>query len=123
MWQVVEKENYSEWALVRYYDKALSRISTEQEAITQAKAYITDRNCNNALTKDEKLNSVEVFMDTDNGIFLGVLDNKDWFLTYPKDILDKDKNVVHKKGSVVKDKKYFFLTDKTEVTIKKLPGA
>lgn len=125
MWQVVEKDNgtNSEWSLVRYYDKAFARISTEAEALKHAKDYVTDRNCNNALTKDEKLNSVEVFMDTPSGIYLGNLDNKEWLLTYPKDILDKEKNVLHPKGSVVKDKKYYFLADKTEVTIKKLPGA
>lgn len=108
--QVVEKDDFgTDWALVRYNDKALSRFDTETEATSVASAYITDRNCNNALAKAEKKNAIEVFMMTDKGCYLGVLDGEDWYLT------DRHNNVV-------KDTKYFELEGKTQVAVRPVPG-
>ena len=122
MWQVVEKQGIYEWSMVRYYDKALSRFPTEEAATKAAHDYLTERNCNNALTKEEKLGSFEVFMDTPEGIFLGNLDGKPWYLKHPKDINDEKKQVFVSKGDVVKDKKFFLLNSKTEVAVRVLPG-
>ncbi len=109
-YQVVEKDDFgTDWAPVRYYDKALTRFETEEEATTAAVDYITDRNCNNALTAAEKRNAVEAFMMTKKGAFLGKLDGKNWYME------DRHKEIVT-------DKRYFELEGKTEVAVRTLPG-
>lgn len=128
-YQVVEKESFGvDWHPVRYHEKSLTRFDSEEVAMKAATEYMTDVNCNNSLTKDEKLSATEVFMQTDDGIFLGILDGKRWYLTYPKDSKDPKiktsdgKPLMHKKGEVVKDKSYYMLEGKTEVSVRPLPG-
>lgn len=123
-YQVVEKESFGvDWHPVRYHEKSLTRFETEDDARKAAVAYITEINCNNALTKEEKLSSVEVFMETPEGIFLGILDGKPWYMSYPKDVKAKNSSeIAHSKGELVKDKKFFLLEGKTEVAVRILPG-
>ena len=122
-YQVVEKDDYgTDWAPARFGSRALTRFETEEEAEKEAIAYLTDRNCNNALTVDEKRNNIEAFMMTDEGCMLGILDGKSWYLTYPKDILDRDRTVKCAKGTNVMDKAWFELEGKTEVAVRTLPG-
>lgn len=125
LYQVVEKNIGSDWAPVRYYDRALTRFETQTEALRAAVDYITDCNCNNALTAAEKLNSAEVFMVTDKGVLLGVLDGEEWYLTYPKNgPLNKETGEPsYQTGDVVKDTSYFALEGKAEVAVRKLPGS
>jgi len=126
-YQVVEKEDYAvDWAPVRYNERALTRFETKKEAVDAAIDYITDRNCNNPLTPAEKLTQFECFMQTEQGIFLGNLDGKPWYLTYPKDIVAKDENgdvfTKYAKGQPVSDTKFFLLEGKAEVAVRILPG-
>lgn len=122
--QVVEKDSFgTDWQPVRYYDRALTRFEDEALAAKAAADYVTERNCNNPLTKEAKLDAVEVFMLTKEGVFLGNLDGKPWYMTYPKDIKDKSGEVVHAKGDVVQDRKFFALEGKTEVAVRPLPGS
>lgn len=109
LWQIVEKDDYAtDWALVRYDPQAINRFPTEEEAISTAKKYLTDRNCNNALTKLEKRASVEAFMMTKEGCFLGVLDGVDWYL------LDRNNKPV--------SAKYYELEGRAEVKVRPVPG-
>ncbi len=109
-WQIVEKDDFgTDWALVRYQSYALDRFDTEEAAIQKAEEYITDRNCNNALTKSEKFSGSEVFMMTKKGCFLGVLDGEPWYL-------------YDRKKEPVSDTKYFELQGKTQVTVRNVPG-
>jgi len=126
-WQVVEKEaNGVDWSAVRYEAYAVGHFNTEQEARVAASKYLTEVNCNNALTVGEKQFAAEAYMATDDGCFLGVLDGTEWYMTYPKDVRGKDDEgnttVLHQKGERVKDTKYFELDGKTEVTVRKVPG-
>ena len=126
-YQVVEKDGYAmDWAPVRYNEKALTRFEDQASALKAAVAYITDRNCNNALTPDEKLSQFECFMQTEQGLFLGNLDAKPWYLNYPKNIVGKNDNnevvTKHAKGDPIKDTKFFLLDGKTEVAVRILPG-
>ena len=126
LYQVVEKEGFGvDWALVRYNEKALTRFDDRKKAIEAAVEYVTDRNCNNALTASEKLSNIECFMMTETGCFLGILDGKEWYLTYPKDIRDSQNpdKVVHAKNEVVKDSSFFLLEGKAEVAVRPLPGS
>ena len=110
-WQVVEKSGFgTAWDLVRYNENALQRLPTQDDAMKVAKQYLTEVNCNNALTKDEKRNQVEAFMMTDEGCYLGCLDGEEWFM------LDR-------KGQAVKDLTYFELNDKAEVKVREIPGS
>lgn len=123
--QVVEKENYAtDWQPVRYYDKALTRFDSEEKAFQAAVDYITDRNFNNAMTKEEKMAASEVFMQTEEGFLFGVLDGQNVYLTYPKNIPNRDDKTViaHYKGDIVKDRKFFTLDGKAEVAVRRLPG-
>lgn len=127
-YQVVEKDSYAvDWAPVRYNDRALTRFETQEAAKKAAVDYITDRNCNNPLTPSEKLQQFECFMQTEQGIFLGMLDGKPWYYTYPKDIVAKNDQgevyVKYAKGEAVKDAKFFLVQEKTEVAIRVLPGS
>ena len=127
-WQVVEKDDYgTDWHIVRYDVASLARFKTPKEAIDAAKLYLTSLNCDNVLTADEKRNSLEAFMQTANGIYLGVLDQKNWFLTYPKDMVGKNKEsgereTLHTKGEIIEDPKYYELEGKTEVAVRIVPG-
>ncbi len=126
-YQVVEKNDFAtDWAPVRYNEKALTRFETQQEAMDAAVEYLTDCNCNNALTKEEKLANTECFMMTEDGVFFGMLDGKPWFLEYPKDIMGNDSEgkpiVKHAKGDKVADRKFFMLEGKAEVAVRVLPG-
>jgi len=57
-YQVVEKDDIgTDWAPVRYYDRALTRFETQGAAMKAAIDYITERNCNNALASAEKLSA------------------------------------------------------------------
>lgn len=123
LYQVVEKDVGSDWQPVRYYDKALTRFETQEDAIQAALDYLTDRNCNNALTADEKLAAAEVFMMTDEGALLGMLDGKKWFLQYPKNGPIKNGAVSYSKGDNVKDPNYFALEGKAQVAVRTLPGS
>jgi len=126
-YQVVEKGSIAtDWGLVRYNEKALARFENQADAIKAATEYLTDKNCNNALTADEKALHFEYYMLTEQGAFLGILDGKPWFLTYPKDIVGKkDGEVVtlHAKGEPVKDPEFQMLEDKTVVAVRVLPGS
>lgn len=126
-WQVVEKDAFgTDWALVRYNDRALQRFEDEEKALESAVDYLTNLNVNNALTPTEKLNNIEAFMMTDFGCFLGTLDGEPWYMTYPKDVVGKmpdgSNGVIHCKGDIVNDKTFFLLEGKTEVAVRKLPG-
>ncbi len=126
--QVVEKDDYgTDWALVRDDKRnTADRFETKEEATKAATVYITGLNCDNALTHIEKRGAIEAFMMTDGGCFLGVLDKKDWYLTYPKDIMGKDEDgkpvVVHEKHTAVVEAKYFELEGKTQVAVRPVPG-
>ena len=116
--QVVEKDDIGiDWAPVRYYDKALTRFETQEAAMKAAVDYITERNCNNALAAAEKEPASEVFMMTEQGAFLGVLDGKKWYMQYPKD------GKGYSKGENVKDTTYFALAGKAQVDVRELPGS
>jgi len=109
VWQVVEKDDYgTDWALVRYNEQALARFDTEEEALKVAFDYITDRNCNNVLAKDEKRKASECFMMTEEGCFLGILDKNPWYM------LDRNNNSV--------TPGYYELDGKTQVAIRPVPG-
>lgn len=108
-WQVMEKSDIgTDWSLVRYDDSSTKIFSNKEEAIHAAKNYITKLNCDNALTRDEKRNAAEAFMLLDGKVFLGVLDNKDWYLTD------------HKTGKPIVDKNHYELQGKVEVDVKKI---
>ena len=100
----------------------MQRFDTEVEAENAAEEYLTDINCNNSLTKDEKMTGSEAFMITDKGCFMGILDGEPWFVTYPKDIKGKDGAIAHKKGDNVFDTKFFMLEGKMEVSVRTVPG-
>ncbi|NMC62388.1 MAG: hypothetical protein GYA55_04400 [SAR324 cluster bacterium] len=123
-YQIVEKDDFgTDWAPVRYHDAATRRFATEEDALKVAKEYITDLNVNNALAVSEKEESAEAWMMLPEGVFLGVLDKKDWFMRYQKDVIDpKTKQLVAHKGDVVKDSKYYKLQGKTCVAVRTLPG-
>lgn len=126
MWQVVEKSDFgTDWQLVRYQTYAMERFDSEAAAVKAAKQYLTSINCENALTAAEKQSGAEAFMMTDDGCFMGVLDAKDWYMCYPKDIVkrvDGEMKTVHTKGSPVMDVKYFELEGKTEVAVREVRG-
>ncbi len=125
-WQVVEKDDFgTDWHQVRYDVYAMERFNTEEEAVEAAKKYLTHINCDNALTKAEKQSGAEAFMFTSEGCFLGALDGKDWYITYPKDILKSvngKMTTVHTKGDPIEDPKYFELEGKTQVAVRPIPG-
>ncbi len=136
-WQVIEKSVGSDWSLVRNDREVLDRFDSTESAQKAAIKYITDRNCNNALTREEKLRSVECFMIMNDAIFLGILDGEEWYMIYPKDIKnknvksndrgvvnnkDEDDTIVHAKGDRVKDPKFFLLEGKDEVSVRAVPG-
>lgn len=125
--QVLEKDSVgTDWRAVRYFEKALTHFDTEDAALAVAKQYITHRNVNNVLTKDEKLAAVEVYMETPEGMYLGQLDGQAWFATYPKDTITKDPKSTEKtiipKGALIRDRKNLFFDRKAEVCVKKIPG-
>lgn len=128
LYQVVEKDDFgTDWHQVRYQAYAMEKFDTKAEAIEAAKRYLTETNCNNCLTKEEKRNGAEAFMMLeDEGCFMGVLDGEDWYLEYPKDMKGKLPNgttgVVHAKGSHVADPKYFELQGKIEVAVRPVRG-
>jgi hypothetical protein len=125
MWQVVEKDAGNDWAPVRYYDKALTRFEIHADAVKAALEYLTDRNCNNALTADEKTSAAEVFMMTENGVLFGILDGVEWYLTYPKNgppSKTDPSQPSYLKGENVKDARYFGLEGKAQVAVRALPG-
>lgn len=130
-WQIIEKGDFGvDWAQVRFSGKQSHLIGTklesEEVAVKAAVDYITDLNCDNALTPDEKLNNLECFMVTAHGVYLGVLDGDPWYMKYPKDIVGKledgSTGVLHHKGETVQDKSFFLLEGKTEVAVRKIPG-
>jgi len=127
--QVVEKDDFgTDWAPVRYNERALTRFETQEEAAKVAAEYITDRNVNNALTAAEKIANFECFMMVANqdgklGCFLGTLDGKPWYLTHPKDVVDGVGNTKYAKGDIVASKtEDYRLEGKTEVAVRTLPG-
>lgn len=124
--QIVEKDDFgTDWHQVRYDVYAMERFDTEEAAIEAAKKYLTHLNCDNALTAAEKQSGAEAFMLTPDGCFLGVLDGKDWYITYPKDIIKSVKGemtTIHTKGGPIQDAKYFELEGKTQVTVRPMPG-
>ncbi len=126
-WQVVEKEAIGvDWSQVRYQAYALEHFNTKEKAEAAATRYLTDINCNNPLAADEKQAAAEAFMMRDDGCFLGVLDGKDWYICYPKDIVGKNSSgeyaTLHKKGEKIQDRSYFQLEGKSEVTVRIVPG-
>lgn len=109
-YQVVEKDDFgTDWHQVRYDAYAMRRFETEEEAIEAATRYLTDVNCNNSLTADEKKSGAEAFMLTDDGCFMGVLDGKDWYLT-------------DRHGKPVTDRNYWELEGKIQVDVRTVPG-
>lgn len=140
-WQVIEKSVGSDWSLVRNDREVLDRFNTEESAKAAAIKYINGRNCENALTKDEKKYNFECYMQMNGAIFLGVLDGEEWYLTYPKDVRNKnvrtndrilvngkddDDNIVHSKGDRVTNPKdsavSWALENKDEVSVRPVPG-
>jgi len=127
-WQIVEKDDFgTDWHPVRYEDRAIARFDNEADAIVEARRYLTSNNCENALTADEKLASIEMFMMDEQGVYLGELDKKSWYLTYPKDIKAKDQDgkdfIKYAKGDVVQDRQSDHrLEGKTEVKVRTIPG-
>jgi len=136
-WQVIEKSVGSDWSLVRNDREVLDRFDSKESATAAAIKYITSRNCDNALTKSEKLHSVECFMKMNDAIFLGILDGEEWYMTHPKDIRnknvktndrvivdnkDEDDTIVHVKGERVKESNFFLLEGKDEVSVRPVPG-
>jgi len=126
LWQVIEKDDYgTDWHQARYNDRVIQRFATEQEAINAAKMYLTELNCDNPLTKEEKKAAAEAFMMIDGCVFLGILDDNDWYLTYPKDIsrrISGEMRVVHQKGDIVKEANYYELEGKTQIAVRPVPG-
>lgn len=124
-WQIVEKEDIgTDWHLVRYPDKYVKKFDNETEAFQSAIKYLTDINCDNALAAGEKRASIEAFMETKDGILLGMLDGELWYLTYQKETVDpKNKDVRHAKGEKIRDRNYFELRDKSEVSVRPVPGS
>ena len=108
-YHVVEKNVGSDWQQVRYQDYVLKRFDTEEEAFAAASQYITEINVNNALAASEKQASAEVFMLTDDGVYLGVLDDAPWYMK-------------NRHGEVVKEKNYYELEGKTEISVREVPG-
>jgi len=110
LFQVVEKPDYgTDWALVRDDKRnTADRFETREIAMNAAIVYITDLNCNNALTKAEKRGAIEAFMLTDNGCLLGVLDGENWYMT------DRHGHPVNEK--------YFELEGKMQVAVRPVPG-
>lgn len=125
-YQVVEKDAFgTDWAPARFGDLAVMKYDTPEEANKSAKQYVTSLNVENALTADSKLEGLEAYMVDDNGVYLGFLDGKDWYMQYPKDVpsrTDKTK-IAFKKGEVVKDNMYYLLEGKREVKVREVPGA
>ena len=122
-YQVVEKSGFAiDWAPVRYHAESLRHFDNEEDAVQAAKDYLTETNCNNALTKDEKQASCEAFMMHDDKCLLGVLEGADWYMTYPKDIVAKGGGVQHQKGDPVVDRTWFELDGKAEVSVRVVPG-
>ena len=125
-YQVVEKDDFgTDWHQVRYNAYAMERFDTKEKAIEAATRYLTDVNCNNSLTADEKKSGAEAFMLKDDGCFMGVLDGKDWYITYPKDIMKSvngKMTLIHAKGDPIKDEKYYELEGKIQVAVRPVPG-
>lgn len=129
-WQVVEKEDFgTDWHQVRYEAYAMGRFDTEKEALDAAKKYLTNVNCTNALTQDEVKRAAEAFMMIKKGdkeeCFMGVLDGKDWYFTYPKDIqkmVNGKMEIIHHKGDRVGETNYYELEGKTEVAVREVRG-
>lgn len=116
LFQVVEKDDYgTDWHQVRYQAYAMERFDSEEDALEAAKRYLTDVNCNNSLTREEKKTGAEAFMltkdadGTPTGCLMGVLDGEDWFLT---DRHDKP----------ITTKSYYELEGKTEVAVRPVRG-
>ncbi len=114
--QIVEKDDYgTDWHTVMYEAVAMGRFDTQEDALKAATGYLTQRNCNNPLTKDEKKNASEVFMMMKDasgeatGCFMGVLDQEDWYLT-------------DRHGKPVTDPRYFELEGKTQVAVRPVRG-
>lgn len=126
LFQVVEKDDFgTDWHQVRYNAYAMERFDTKEKAVEAATRYLTDVNCNNSLAAGEKMTGAEAFMMKDDGCFMGVLDGKDWYITYPKDIvklIDGKSTVIHAKGDPVKDEKYYELEGKIQVAVRPVPG-
>jgi hypothetical protein len=118
LYQVIEKDDIgTDWAPVRYSDRrTLTRFPNIEDAQKAAIDYVTDRNCNNALAPSEKAHALEVFMLTEQGVFLGVLDGKDWYMKHPKN------GPKHQKGDIVNDLSYFELNGLTQVKVRPIPG-
>ncbi|MHA2279487.1 MAG: hypothetical protein ACXAC5_01160 [Promethearchaeota archaeon] len=115
-YQVVEKDDYgTDWAQVRYQAYAMERFDTREEAVAAAQRYLTELNCNNALTKDQKLSGAEAFMleaDAEGkvtGCFMGILDGEKWYLT-------------DRQGKPITERSYFELEGKAEVAVREVPG-
>lgn len=126
-WQIVEKDDYgTDWAAVRYEDRAIARFDTKTAAEEETRNYLTKNNCINALTKDEKLNNFEMFFIDDKGVYLGELDGEPWYLTHPKDVMGKvdgEMTVKYTKGAIVQDRQADHrLETKTEVKVRTIPG-
>lgn len=125
--QIVEKDDFgTDWRLVRYNDRNIMSFDTKEEAQAEAVRYLTKLNCDNALTAAEKRNAIEAYMQTDDGILLGVLDGKTWHMQYPKDIRGRDAEgkevIAHSKGDIVNDTKWFELEGKTQVKVRQVSG-
>ncbi len=128
-WQLIEKEDFgTDWAPVRFGAYTMTRFENKQDAVKSAVDYVTDRNCNNALAAAEKKQAAECFLMTEAGCFMGVLNGEDWYLRYPKDIMDPKFNdkgghdVLHNKGDIINDTKWFELEGKSQVAVRTLPG-
>jgi hypothetical protein len=125
--QVVEKDDFgTDWHQVRYQAYAMERFDTEEAATDAAKKYLTEVNCNNSLTKEEKRSGAEAFMMLKEGAFMGVLDGDDWYLDYPKNMTGKlpdgTMGILHEKGAFITDPKHFELQGKIEVSVRPVPG-
>ena len=123
MYQIVEKDDFgTDWQPVRYEAYAIGRFDTEEAAFDIAVKYLNSINVDNVFTAEEKARNFEAYMVTPEGIFLGVLDGKKWYLKYPKDTKDRKTGEITPKGGVVKDEKYFELQGKTHVAVMPVRG-
>lgn len=123
-YQVVEKEAFgTDWAPARFGDLAVMKYDNASEANKAARQYVTNLNVDNALTAASKLEGLEAYFLDSTGIFLGVLDGKDWYLQYPKDVQDRNDRtkIAFRKDDFVQDKTYYILEGKREVAVREVP--
>lgn len=123
-YQVIERDGaFAIWSMPRTQGTS-DHFEKQDDAVMAAKKYVTSVNVENALAEGEQEASAELYMMDDVGAFLGFVNGKSWYMRYKKDQTDpKDRAVVlHKKDEIVKDRNYFELSSKGEVSVREVPG-